>query len=293
MVRSRGMGRGLSALISDPAIQPQTKGQQLSSYLELPLDVISANPFQPRDSFDQVALQSLSESIREVGVLQPVLVRLVKEGKYQLIAGERRYRAARQAGLSSIPAVVRSAKDADALQQALLENLQREDLNPIEQALSFQRLIDEFDFTQEKVAKCLSRSRSSVANTLRLLQLPEQVKEMVTQGSLTAGHARALLGVTDPNKLVKLAEKTVAESLTVRMVEEAVKDIGVKAVNNVKAVRTRKADRGAAVLELENQLGDYLDTKVDVFLGKGQGKVVIQFADMGDLERIYRVMLQR
>lgn len=291
MARSPGLGRGLSALISDPT--SQNDGVRSSSYLELPLDAISVNPYQPRDKFDQAALNVLTESIREVGVLQPVLVRHRSDGKYELIAGERRCRAARQAGLERIPAVVRTAEDADALEQALLENLHREDLNAIEEAAGCQQLIEEFGFTQEAVAKRLGRSRSAVANNVRLLQLPDEVKAMVVEGSLSAGHARALLGVPGEKRLIKLARKAVSDGLTVRMVEEVVRN-GASSAKSTKqpAERASGADRGAAVLELESLLSDHLNTKVDVTLGKGQGKMVIQFADLDDLERIYRVMLQ-
>ncbi|WP_419849515.1 ParB/RepB/Spo0J family partition protein [Candidatus Poriferisocius sp.] len=264
-----------------------------SAYLELPLDTISMNPYQPRDKFDQASLNVLTESIREVGVLQPVLVRPSVDGKYELIAGERRCRAARQAGLDRIPAVVRTVEDADTLEQALLENLHREDLNAIEEAAACHQLIDEFGFTQETVAKRLGRSRSAVANSVRLLQLPDEVKSMVVAGSLSAGHARALLGMANEKRMIKLAKKAVSDGLTVRMVEEAARGVA-PAANRSKqpGQKASGADRGAAVLELESLLSDHLDTKVDVSLGKGQGKLVIQFADLDDLERIYRVMLQ-
>ncbi|WP_419844912.1 ParB/RepB/Spo0J family partition protein [Candidatus Poriferisocius sp.] len=291
MARSPGLGRGLSALISDPTTQ--NEGVHASAYLELPLEAISVNPYQPRDKFDQASLNVLTESIREVGVLQPVLVRPRSDGTYELIAGERRCRAASQAGLERIPAVVRTAEDADALEQALLENLHREDLNAIEEAAACQQLMEEFGFTQDTVAKRLGRSRSAVANAVRLLQLPDEVKAMVVDGSLSAGHARALLGVVSEKRLVKLAKKAASGGMTVRMVEEAAR-AGAPAAKNVKQTKERpaSADRGAAVLELESLLSDHLDTKVDVTLGKGQGKLVIQFADLDDLERIYRVMLQ-
>ena len=291
MARSPGLGRGLSALISDSPTP--VDGVYSASYLELPLDAISVNPYQPRDKFDQASLNVLTESIREVGVLQPVLVRPNIGGKYELIAGERRCRAARQAGLDRIPAVVRTVEDAESLEQALLENLHREDLNAIEEAAACQQLMDEFGFTQEAVAKRLGRSRSAVANSVRLLQLPDEVKAMVVTGALSAGHARALLGVTNEKRLIKLAKKAVADGLTVRMVEDAAR--GVASPTNSKkqpAPNSSGADRGAAVLELEGLLSDHLDTKVDVTLGKGQGKLVIQFADLDDLERIYRVMLE-
>ncbi len=291
MARSPGLGRGLSALISDSA--SPAEGVRSASYLELPLDAIAVNPYQPRDKFDQASLNVLTESIREVGVLQPVLVRPSVDGRYELIAGERRCRAARQAGLDRIPAVVRTAEDADALEQALLENLHREDLNAIEEAAACQQLMDEFGFTQETVAKRLGRSRSAVANTVRLLQLPDEVKAMVISGSLSAGHARALLGIANEKRLVTLAKKAVSDGLTVRMVEEAARGVAPAAQKAKRpAQRASGADRGAAVLELESLLSDHLDTKVDVSLGKGQGKLVIQFADLDDLERIYRVMLQ-
>ncbi len=291
MARSPGLGRGLSALISDsPSLND---GARTSTYLELPLDAISVNPYQPRDKFDQAALNVLTESIREVGVLQPVLVRPSSNGKYELIAGERRCRAARQAGLERIPAIVRTAEDADSLEQALLENLHREDLNAIEEAAACHQLIEEFGFTQDTVAKRLGRSRSAVANTVRLLQLPSEVKTMVVEGLLSAGHARALLSVANERRLIKLAKKAVADGFTVRMVEEAARE-GASAAKSAKKPeeRSSSADRGAAVLELEGLLSEHLSTKVDVSLGKGQGKVVIQFADLDDLERIYRVMLQ-
>lgn len=291
MERSPGLGRGLSALISDSTAQ--TEGVRSSSYLELPLDAIAVNPYQPRDKFDQASLNVLTESIRAVGVLQPVLVRPSIDGRYELIAGERRCRAARQAGLDRIPAVVRTAEDADALEQALLENLHRENLNAIEEAAACQQLMDEFEFTQETVAKRLGRSRSAVANTVRLLQLPDEVKAMVIGGSLSAGHARALLGVANEKRLIKLAKKAVSDGLTVRMVEEAARSVAPAAKKTPhQTPRSSGADRGAAVLELESLLSDHLDTKVDVTLGKGQGKLVVQFADLDDLERIYRVMLQ-
>ncbi|WP_419927145.1 ParB/RepB/Spo0J family partition protein [Candidatus Poriferisocius sp.] len=291
MARSPGLGRGLSALISDST--SQSEGVRSSSYLELPLDAIAVNPYQPRDKFDQASLNVLTESIREVGVLQPVLVRPSIDGRYELIAGERRCRAARQAGLDRIPAVVRTAEDADTLEQALLENLHREDLNAIEEAAACQQLMDEFGFTQETVAKRLGRSRSAVANSVRLLQLPDEVKAMVIGGSLSAGHARALLGVANEKRLIKLAKKAVSDGLTVRMVEEAARGVAPAAKKaSHQTPQSSGADRGAAVLELESLLSDHLDTKVDVTLGKGQGKLVIQFADLDDLERIYRVMLQ-
>ncbi len=283
------MGRGLNALISEP--QAQLSGR--ATYVEIPLEAIAVNPYQPRNNFDEAALNTLSASIAEVGVLQPVLVRQSSDGRYQLIAGERRCRAARKAGLTRVPAIVRSVKDSDALEQALLENLQREDLNPIEQALSFQHLITEFRFTQETISKRLGKSRSAVANTLRLLQLPDQVQHMVAEGNLSAGHARALLGIADPNKLIKLAQKVVDEGLTVRMVEDAARPGNGQANSKSHTPRASSADRGATVLELENRLGDHFDTKVNVFLGKGQGKLVVHFADMGDLERIYTLMMQK
>lgn len=291
MARSPGLGRGLSALISDPTTQAE--GTQSSSYLELPLDAIAVNQYQPRDKFDQASLNALSDSIRAVGVLQPVLVRPRSDGTYELIAGERRCRAARQAGLERIPAVVRTAEDFDALEQALLENLHREDLNAIEEAAACQQLIDEFGFTQETVAKRLGRSRSAVANSVRLLQLPTEVKAMVVDGSLSAGHARALLGIANQKRMIKLAKKAAVDGLTVRMVEEAARAGSPTAKGNQqRRVAPGGADRGAAVLELERLLSDHLDTKVDVTLGKGQGKMVIQFADLDDLERIYRAMLR-
>jgi ParB family chromosome partitioning protein len=262
---------------------------------ELPVASIRPNTHQPREHFDEVALGSLAESIREVGVLQPVLVREVGDG-YELIAGERRWRAARRVGLQTIPAIVRHADDASSLQQAIVENVQRESLNPLEEAAAYQQLIEDFGLTHDDVAARVGKSRATITNTLRLLQLPPTIQRYLQEGALRMGHARALLATPDRAFQEQLAKRTVNDDLSVRAVEEA-----VRARNGEPAAAPRSSgtERGGdrkmrppGLLELEELLGDYLETRVHVTMGPKLGKVVIDFATLEDLERIYRVMTQ-
>ena len=219
MARRSGLGRGLGALI------PEDGEDELgASFQELPIDAIVPNPFQPREEFDEGGIASLADSIEQVGVLQPVLVRPAADGGYQLIAGERRWRASLQAGLTVIPAIVREVRDVSALEQAVIENLHRQDLNALEEAAAYQQLIDDFGFTQEQLAQRVGKSRPSVANTLRLLNLPPAIQGLLIDGRLAAAHARALLPVEDRADQQALAERAVAEGWSVRQVEQAVKD---------------------------------------------------------------------
>ncbi len=293
MARQSGLGRGLGSLI--PAADDQLPAMPGAAQLvEVPIAAIRPNPHQPRDHFDDEALQSLADSIRELGVLQPVLVRAVGDREYELIAGERRWRAARRAGLTTIPAVVRRVEDRASLEQALVENIQRQDLNPLEEAAALQQLIDDFNLTHDEVAKRVGKSRAAVTNALRLLGLSPNLQRLVREGRLTAGHARALLGTADKSYQESLAKRVVTEDLTVRAVEEAVRarEPGMRGPTSSAAKPTRQsADRPAGLVELELLLAEHLQTKVAIDLGSaGSGRVTIHIADLQDLERVFRLM---
>lgn len=296
MARRSGLGRGLGALI--PAEQAATDADTL--FHELPLSAIRANPHQPRNRFDEDALVSLAASIREVGVLQPVLVRPLGDGEYELIAGERRWRAAKRVGLASIPAVVRLSDDLLTLEQALIENLHRADLSALEEAAAYQQLIEDFGMTHEQVATRVGRSRATITNTLRLLQLPPSIQHSINEGRLSAGHARALLGTPDRAFQEALARRVVNEGLSVRAVEEAVRARSEVAVDPTAADEpaarpSRTASPGLrppGLLELEELLSSYLDTRVAIDMGASRGKVSIEFATLEDLERIFRLITE-
>jgi ParB family chromosome partitioning protein len=265
-----------------------------ASFQELPLDSIVPNPFQPREEFDEAGIASLADSIEQIGVLQPILVRPDGEGTFQLIAGERRWRAARQAGLAVIPAIVREVRDVSALEQAVVENLHRQDLNALEEAAAYQQLIDDFGFTQEQLAKRIGKSRPTVTNTLRLLNLPPSIQGLLIDGRLAAAHARALLPVDDRAEQQRLAEQAVEEGWSVRQVESAVKALSEPAAPPAKqggGSGEPGATRPPALLELEELLSDHLDTRVSVQLSTKRGKIMIDFADLDDLERLYRVII--
>ena len=289
MARQSGLGRGLGSLI------PTTERLQESDaqLRELPIGQIEPNTYQPRAFFDDDALAGLASSIEAVGVLQPILVREVAPQKFELIAGERRWRAAQRAGLESIPAIVRPAEDVRSLEQALVENLHREDLSILEEAAAYQQLSDEFGLTQEEVANRVGRSRSGVANTVRLLQLSDTIQRLLADGRITAGHGRALLGSPDLAFQESLARTIVAENLTVREVEERVRRREAPATTEPVVGATRPAPqlRPAALLELEEQLSGLLDTRVQISTGAKRGRLTVEFANLEDLERIYRIIL--
>lgn len=291
MGRRSGLGRGLEALLPSGAQEAEAlaDGGALE-LMELPIAQIQVNRYQPRADFDEEALSSLTESVRELGVLQPVLVRPTEDG-FELIAGERRWRAAQAAGLTTIPSLVRIVEDKSALEQALVENLHREDLNPLEEAAGYQQLIDEFGLTQDAVATRVGRSRSAVTNTIRLLQLPEDLKEQVASRAISAGHARALLACEDAEEQQALAQRIVDEGLTVRETEEAVRRlVAARYADDEEAAPTPGRTRPAPLLELEQLLSDHLDTRVKVSLSGSRGRVLIEFATVEDLERVYRVI---
>jgi ParB family chromosome partitioning protein len=258
---------------------------------EVSISQIAPNRYQPRNHFDEESLAGLTASIRELGVLQPVLVREVAPDRFELIAGERRWRAAKRAGLQFMPIIERDVSDELTLQHALVENLHRDDLNPLEEAAAYQQLIEDFGMTQEAVAHRVGKSRSAIANLLRLFQLTPQVQRLVADGQVSAGHAKALLGTPDRSFQEALARRIVAEGLTVRETEEAVRV-------RMAAPPAPAPDSGApgsklrapGLLELEELLADQLDTRVKINMGPKRGRVVIEFADLEDLERIYRVM---
>jgi ParB family chromosome partitioning protein len=278
--RRGGLGRGLGALIPTGPAEQELTGARFE---ELPLEAIEPNPRQPREVFDEEALAELVSSVREVGVLQPVVVREAAPGRYQLIMGERRWRACKEAGVPAIPAIIRETPDDALLRDALLENLHRQQLNPLEEAAAYEQLLQEFGVTHEELATRLGRSRSHVSNTLRLLGLPAGVQRRVAAGVLSAGHARALLALDDDEAREALAARIVSEGLSVRAVEEIVA-LG----ENEPAPRTPRARRpvAPALAGLADRLSDALETRVSVELGRRRGKLVVQFATIDDLERI-------
>ncbi len=283
----RGLGRGLSALI--PGAPDAAGGDAGSGLLELPVSAIAPNPRQPRTTFDEVALESMVASVKEVGVLQPVVVRTSGDG-YELIAGERRFRAAQRAGLATIPAIVRESDDVTSLQEAIIENIQREDLNPIELAEALRELQEELGATQELLAERVSMSRSSIANTIRLLQLPPKVQGMVADGKIQAGHARALLSIGDGEAQETLALRVAAEDLSVREVEELVRRYidqppAVPAKGTKKAGPTEVA-AASPLAEVEEILSEQLATRVKIQMGAKRGRIVVDFGSPDDLERI-------
>jgi ParB family transcriptional regulator, chromosome partitioning protein len=292
--RRGGLGKGLGALF--PAdVSPATAAGVISrpGVEEIPINQIEPNPFQPRNSFDEESLAALTASIRELGVLQPVLVRQLSNDRFTLIAGERRWRAAKRAGLQFIPVIVRQLNDELTLQHALVENLHRDDLNPLEEAAAYQQLIEDFDLTQEEVAHKVGKSRSAVANLLRLFQLPPQVQRLVAEGRVSAGHAKALLGTPDRAFQESLARRVATDGLSVRDTEEAVRQrngLAGTPSSSTGSSRGGSKLRPPGLLELEELLAEQLDTRVKINVGPKRGRVVIEFADLEDLERIYRVM---
>lgn len=304
-----GLGRGLGELFQrtdvedsprrpinhigevDHAIE-RSKPLEDGSYLQLiPVEQIRPNPKQPRTVFDEDALQELVESIKEVGVLQPIVVRTVEgddEHQFELIMGERRWRASTQAGIGKVPAIVRGTDDGDMLRDALLENLHRAQLNPLEEAAAYQQMLGEFGCTQEELAARIKRSRPQISNTIRLLRLPAPVQRRVAAGVLSAGHARALLMVDDPVTQEKIAQRIIAEGLSVRAVEEIVAMGDAPKDEAPRARRTRQPHPRAVALS--SDLSDHFDTRVKVDIGRNKGKITIEFASEDDLDRILNIV---
>lgn len=298
-----GLGKGLGALIPPELMDKGGGGGPGAELIEIPIAALEPNPHQPRVHFDEETLTDLAASIAELGVLQPVLVRRVGEGQYQLIAGERRWRAAIRAGLATIPAIVRLTDDMASMEQALVENLHRQDLTPLEEAAAYQQLIEDFGLTHEALAARVGKSRPSISNALRLLALPAAVQSLIADGRLSAGHAKALLGTPDRAYQEHLARRAVDEGWTVRAVEEAVRQRQGATAPAAASGSAAEPDAGPppapvtrlrppGLLELEELLSDHLSTRVTVTMGTSRGKIVVEFADLEDLERIYRAMTE-
>lgn len=322
MARRSGLGKGLSALIPT-----EVTGDRTSALREVPISNIKPNPRQPRTNFDEDTMSSLAASIKELGVLQPVLVRRLGDetsDEFELIAGERRWRAARRAGLQTIPVLIQTSDDTHSLEQALVENLHRQDLNVLEEAAAYQQLIEEFGFTHDQVATRVGKSRTAVTNILRLLQLPSGVQRLLAEGQISPGHARALLGTPDRGYQEVLARTAVADALTVRTIEDLVREHNLEAEGvrdmDREPVAVPSADDGEpigypadenarsaagssgatpgprqlpppGILELEELLASHLNTRVKVDMTAKRGKVVVEFATLEDLERIYKLMV--
>ncbi len=263
-----------------------TVGPENGYYADIPIDAIHPNAKQPRTDFEQAALEELVESIREVGLLQPIVVRQDGEDAYELVMGERRWRASREAGLDRVPAIVRKTSDDDMLRDALLENIHRVQLNPLEEAAAYQQLMGDFGCTQQELARRIKRSRSQIANTVRLLNLPGAVQRQVAAGELTAGHARALLGLQDVTAQTSLAKRIITEGLSVRATEEIVTLAGI---DRPKRGRTPQPN-DPLLQELSSELGELFDAPVDVTRGRKKGKIVLEFSSDEDLQRIVGIL---
>jgi len=325
VARRSGLGKGLSALIPT-----EVTGDRSSALREVPIGNIRPNPRQPRVNFDEETMSSLAASIKELGVLQPVLVRRIgteDSDEFELIAGERRWRASRRAGLHTIPVLIQTSNDTHSLEQALVENLHRQDLNVLEEAAAYQQLIEEFGFTHDQVATRVGKSRTAVTNILRLLQLPSGVQRLLADGQISSGHARALLGTPDRGYQDVLARQVISDGLTVRSIEDLVRshndaangvirDIGTSEAGGVPigsngtggvgpapvpSVSRNESQNGGipgpgllpppGILELEELLSTHLNTRVKVDMSAKRGKVVVEFATLEDLERIYKLMV--
>jgi ParB family transcriptional regulator, chromosome partitioning protein len=322
VARRSGLGKGLSALIPT-----EVTGDRTSALREVPIGNIRPNPRQPRINFDEETMSSLAASIKELGVLQPVLVRRIggeSSDEFELIAGERRWRASRRAGLHTIPVLIQTSDDTHSLEQALVENLHRQDLNVLEEAAAYEQLIEEFGYTHEQVATRVGKSRTAVTNILRLRQLPSGVQRLLAEGQVSPGHARAILGTPDRGYQEVLARSAVAEGLTVRAIEELVREHnaevegidtvgatradltvvtggGTEAPQQVPGIRLPDASTASTsgprqlpppgILELEELLASHLNTRVKVDMSAKRGRVVVEFATLEDLERIYKLMV--
>ena len=304
MVRRSGLGKGLSSLIPPGETKPGESGNG-AVLADIPIADISPNPHQPRVHFDEESLAELTTSVQQIGVLQPILVRPSESGLgFEIVAGERRWRAAQRAGLATIPAVIRHTDDLASVEQALVENLHRQDLTPLEEAAAYLQLIEDFELTHEQVAERVGKSRPAITNTLRLLGLPPGVQRLLADGKLSAGHARALLATPDRTLQEELARQAADEGWTVRAVEDALRRSGAPSTEPVESdaspLQQPPLDgagltpatrlRPPGLLELEELLAHHLDTRVSVQINAKRGRIAIDFADLADLERIYRRM---
>ncbi|WP_029037034.1 ParB/RepB/Spo0J family partition protein [Salinimicrobium xinjiangense] len=292
--KKQALGRGLSALLKDPqndikSAEDKNADKLVGHIVELELDSIEVNPFQPRTSFNEESLRELASSIRELGVIQPITVRKLDYNQYQLVSGERRFRASKLVGLETIPAYIRIANDQESLEMALVENIQRQDLDPIEISLSYQRLIDEINLTQEQLSERIGKNRSTIANYLRLLKLDPIVQTGMRDGFLSMGHGRALINIEDSQTQLEIYEKIIANSLSVRETEKLVRNLqeGKPEEKLVKSTPAVSRNVKKSIKEFSDRLGAKVDVKVSK---NGKGKVVIPFSSEEDLERIKKII---
>jgi ParB family chromosome partitioning protein len=292
--KKQALGRGLSALLKDPqndikSAEDKNADKLVGHIVELDLDAIEVNPFQPRTSFNEESLRELASSIRELGVIQPITVRKLDYNQYQLVSGERRFRASKLVGLQTIPAYIRIANDQESLEMALVENIQRQDLDPIEISLSYQRLIDEINLTQEQLSDRIGKNRSTIANYLRLLKLDPIVQTGMRDGFLSMGHGRALINIEDPQVQLEIYEKILANSLSVRETEKLVRNLQEGKPEGKTATSTSNISRDVkkSIKEFSEKLGTKVDVKVSK---KGNGRLIIPFTSEEDLNRIKNII---
>ncbi|CAM6000904.1 unnamed protein product [Sphagnum balticum] len=295
-----GLGRGLGALLTDDKASAEKEiakspiANQAGVVLYVPLSQVEVNPFQPRSTFEEESLQELSESIKIHGVIQPITVRKIEGNKYQLIAGERRLRASKLAGKAEIPAYVRAASDQESIEIALIENIQREDLNPLEIAINYKRLMDECDLTQDKLAERLSKNRSTVTNFIRLLKLPPDIQAALRDNKITMGHAKALLAIEHLPTLLSAFKETVAKGLSVRQTEELVRSVNdpsIKPVSAEKASNIRASENDIFLRKITDKISSTLGTRVSIIRTKeGKGEIAIKFYNDTDLERLVEIL---
>lgn len=287
MVKRSALGRGLGALITDAAEDPKPRVETVSAIQELRLDDIRPNPFQPRTEFDEEALNELAASIKSIGIVQPITVRTVEGGKYEIIAGERRFRASKMAGLASIPAYIRKTEDESLLELALIENIQREDLNAIEVAISYQRLLDECSLTQDALSERVGKKRATIANYLRLLKLPAQIQLAIRDRKISMGHARAIINIEDPETQFMIFEQILKYDFSVRKVEEIVRELANPVQEKGGSKKTVRKDDPDDYIELQKHLSRHFGTKVELKRNEaGKGKIVIPFQSDEELEKI-------
>ncbi len=280
-MEKRGLGRGLGALIPEQGLREDSrllKAGKVQIVISIPLDKIKANKFQPRAEFDKQALNDLAVSIKEKGFIQPVIVRSQQDG-YELVAGERRFRAAKMLNLNEMPAIINDVSDIDSLELSIIENVQREDLNPIDQAKAFKRLLDEFNMTQEGISTTIGKDRATVANILRLLKLPEKIQAFVSRGTISMGHAKAILGLDKESEQMRLCTKVIKNDLSVRDTEGYAKKLSG-------GTKKKKPEKDPNLIVIEEQLSDVLGTKVKILRSKQGGKIEIEFYSEKDLERV-------
>lgn len=289
MVKRSALGRGLGALITDAAEDPKPRTEAVSAIQELSLGDIYPNPYQPRTEFDEEALNELAASIRSIGIVQPITVRSVDGGKYEIIAGERRFRASKLAGLETIPAYIRKTEDESLLELALIENIQREDLNAIEVAISYQRLLDECRLTQDALSERVGKKRTTISNYLRLLKLPAQIQLAIRDKKISMGHARAIINIEDPDTQFMIFEQILKYDFSVRKVEEIVREIANPKPEAVEdqPVKPKKKNEIGDYIELQQHLSRRFETKVELKRNAaGKGKIVIAFKSDAELEKI-------